>query len=67
MDIGGLYWSFLIGTIGIGYAWYGKKVANILMLISGIGMMFYPYFVSNIWISIIVGILFVILPFVLRR
>ena len=67
MDIGSLYWSFLIGTIGLGYVLYGKKIYNIIMIVSGIGMMVYPYFVSNIWISIIVGVLFVILPFILRR
>lgn len=63
MNAGMLLWSFLIGTIGLGYVIYGKKVSNIIALLSGMAMMIYPYFVNNIFVSIIVGIILFFLPF----
>ena len=64
MNTGMLLWSFLIGTIGLGYFIYGKKGSNMVALIAGIGMMAYPYFIDNIIVSIIVGIILMVIPFV---
>lgn len=65
MNTGMLLWSFFIGTIGLGYVMYGKKSPNMIALFSGMAMMIYPYFVENIFISIIVGVILFVLPFVL--
>ncbi len=67
MNIGSLYLSFLIGTIGLGYVMYGKKISNIIMILSGMGMMIYPYFVKELWLSIIVGFLLFFLPFIFNK
>lgn len=66
MNTGMLLWSFLIGTIGLGFVMYGKKAPNFVALISGMIMMVYPYFVDNIFVSIIVGVLLFIVPFVIK-
>jgi hypothetical protein len=42
-----LFW----GLIGMAYFVYGKKQSNAIALGAGIGLMFFPYFVSNAWIS----------------
>lgn len=65
MNTAMILWGFIIGMIGMGYFIYGKKVSNFYVLISGIVMMIYPYFVSNIFVSIAVGIDLIILPFYL--
>ena len=65
MNTAMMLWGFIIGMIGMGYFIYGKKVSNFYVLISGIVMMIYPYFVSNIFVSIAVGITLIILPFYL--
>ena len=65
MNTAMILWGFIIGMIGIVYFIYGKKVSNFYVLISGIAMMIYPYFISNIFISIAVGIALIILPFYL--
>jgi len=56
-----LFW----GLIGMAYFVYGKKQSNAIALGAGIGLMFFPYFVSNAWISAAVGIILTILPFVI--
>lgn len=66
MNTGMLFWSFIIGTIGLGYFIFGKKGSNIVALISGIIMMGYPYFVTNIWISILIGLLLIVAPFIIN-
>ena len=65
MNTAMILWGFIIEMIGMGYFIYGKKVSNFYVLISGIVMMIYPYFVSNIFVSIAVGIDLIILPFYL--
>ena len=65
MNTAMILWGFIIGMIGMGYFIYGKKVSNFYVLISGIAMMIYSYFVSNIFVSIAVGIALIILPFYL--
>jgi len=65
MNTAMILWGFIIGVIGMGYFIYGKKVSNFYILISGIVMMIYPYFVGNIFVSIAVGIALIILPFYL--
>jgi len=56
-----LFW----GLIGMAYFVYGKKQSNFTALGAGVGLMLFPYFVSNAWISAAVGIILAILPFVI--
>lgn len=61
-----LIWSLLISSIGLGYFLYGKKASNLIPLISGLFMMIYPYFIQNVLVSILVGIVLIIAPFVIK-
>jgi hypothetical protein len=38
-----------------------------MALLSGIGLMVFPFFVSNIWLSIVIGIALMALPFIIRN
>ncbi len=60
-------WGMIFGAIGFGFFIYGKKQKAIIPLISGIGLMVFPYFISNIFILVTTGIVFVALPFILKR
>jgi hypothetical protein len=60
-------WGVFFGSIGLGYFIYGKKQKAIIPLLSGIGLMLFPYFISNVFIFIIIGGVFVILPFIIKR
>ena len=67
MDMGTLLLSSTIfGSVGVGYFIYGKKQAQFVPLLSGIGLCVYPYFVSNIYLNFSLGTVLVILPWVIK-
>ena len=49
--------SFLFGGIGLGIFIYGKRQARMLLVIVGLALMIYPYFVSNWGLSLAIGTL----------
>jgi hypothetical protein len=67
MDTSTLMWGMILGSIGLGFFLYGKKQKTIVPLISGVGLMVLPYFISNIFILVATGVVFVVLPFILKR
>ena len=67
MNTSTLLWGVIFGSIGLGFFIYGKKQKAIIPLISGIGLMVFPYFISNIFILVTTGIVFVALPFFIKR
>lgn len=54
--------SIFTGAFGTGYMIYGIKQQAFVALISGIILSAYPYFVPNIFLSMCIGIFFIILP-----
>jgi hypothetical protein len=54
-----LMWGVIFGSIGLGFFVYGKKQNAIVPLLSGIVLMVFPYFVSNLYILILTGIVLV--------
>jgi hypothetical protein len=66
MDSSTLLWGILYGSIGMGYFVYGKKQQRVIALLAGVGLMVFPYFVSNVWLSIMIGITLMALPFFMR-
>ena len=61
-----LMWGIIFGSIGLGFFVYGKKQKAIIPILSGIGLMVFPYFISNIYIMILSGIVLVALPYFIR-
>lgn len=59
-----LIFSFLFGTIGLGYFIYGKKQSLFVPLFTGLALMVYPYFVSNSYVMVAVGIVLCAVPWV---
>ena len=60
-------WGVIFGSIGLGFFVYGKKQKAIIPFISGIGLMVIPYFISNVFILVTTGIVFVAFPFFIKR
>jgi len=58
--------SLIFGSIGMWYFIYGKKDRKIIPLLSGIIMMIYPYFITNIYYSVLLGIFLMVIPFFIR-
>ncbi len=56
----------IFGSIGLGYFVYGKKQSSLVPLVCGLGLMAFPYFVSNTVVLVIVGVLLSAIPYFIR-
>jgi len=61
-----LIWGLLFGSVGLAYFIYGKKQKRGVPFASGIGLMVFPYFVSNSYLTVIIGAALIALPYFLR-
>ncbi len=66
MDTSTIILGVLFGAIGIGYIVYGRKQKRGIALLSGIVLCACPYFVSNIYLIIFIGIALMALPFFIK-
>ncbi len=57
------FFAMLFGAVGVGYFIYGRKERRGSMLLSGIALCLFPYFVSNVWLVLFVGAGLLALPF----
>jgi hypothetical protein len=62
-----LLWGLLFGSIGVGFALYGRQQRAVVPLLCGIALMVYPYFVPNVFALVAIGIVLMALPYFLRR
>jgi hypothetical protein len=61
-----LIWGLLFGSVGLAYFMYGRKRKRGVPFLSGIGLMVFPYFVSNVYLIVIIGMALIALPYFLR-
>jgi hypothetical protein len=61
-----LYWGLLFGSIGLGFFVYGKKQKAIMPLVSGLGLMVFPYFISNPYVLVLSGVGLMVIPYFIR-
>ncbi len=61
-----LIWGMVFGVIGLGFFSYGKKQMAMVPLFTGIALFLFPYFISNVYMLVIVGIILVVLPYFVR-
>jgi hypothetical protein len=57
--------SFIFGSIGMAFIVYGRKQLNLVAIGAGIGLCVFPYFMTNLWMMIAIGVALVLLPFVI--
>jgi hypothetical protein len=56
----------LFGAIGLGYFVYGRRQKKLVPLACGVGLMCYPYFVSNATLLVVIGCVLLVLSFFVR-
>ncbi len=61
-----LFWGVLFGSVGLGYFVYGKKQRRFAPLLCGIGLMAFPYFISNTVLLVVVGLALSVVPYFVR-
>jgi predicted membrane protein len=62
-----LLWGLLFSSIGLGLFIYGRKQGAAVPLVCGLALIIYPYFVSNTYLLVGIGIALAALPYILRR
>jgi hypothetical protein len=62
-----LLWGLLFGSIGIGFAIYGKQQRKAVPLMCGLALMVFPYFVTNTTLLVAVGLALTALPYFIRH
>lgn len=65
-DSAHLIWSVIFGGIGIGFFTYGRKQKAVFPFIIGIALFAFPYFISNIYMLVIAGVVLVVLPYFIK-
>lgn len=66
MDTSSLLWGLLFGSIGVGFLIYGRKQRAVVPLICGLGLVIFPYFVSNTILLVAIGAVLIAIPYFLR-
>ena len=66
MDTSSLLWGLLFGSIGLGFVIYGRRQRAVVPLLCGLGLMIFPYFVSNTILMIAIGGALMAIPYFLR-
>jgi hypothetical protein len=61
-----LLWGLLFGSLGLGFFVYGKKQKAVVPMICGIGLMVYPYFISNTYALVAIGCVLTAVPYFIR-
>ena len=62
LDSSYLYTSLIFSSIGFGYFIYGKKQKHKVAYYSGIGLIVYPYFITELPLMILIGIALMAVP-----
>lgn len=66
MDTTLIFSGLLFGSIGLGYLVYGRKQRHGMALLAGVSLCVFPYFVNGVWLTIVIGLGLVLLPFVIK-
>jgi hypothetical protein len=61
-----LLWGLLFGSIGLGFFVYGKRQRAAVPMLCGVALMIFPYFVSGIILTIVIGTVLIAIPYFLR-
>ena len=56
----------LYGAVGLGYFVYGKRQKMLVPLFCGLGLMGFPYFVSDATMLVVIGCVLLGLPFFVK-
>jgi len=57
-----LIWGIIFGSIGAGFAIYGKKQKAIVPLCVGVTLCVFPYFIENVYVLVGIGLALMAIP-----
>lgn len=59
--------NILFSSVGFAYFIYGKKNQNFVFIFDGLILCVFPYFVSSVTITLVLGLLLIIFPFIYKN
>ena len=62
MTLSWMLWSMLFGSAGLGFLVYGTRQKAIVPLVTGVTLMLYSFFVTNIYLLVGIGVALVLTP-----
>ncbi|HQT43950.1 MAG: hypothetical protein ACYC3A_01155 [Halothiobacillus sp.] len=66
MDQAVLLWGLLFGSIGLGFLIYAKQQRAVVPLVAGLALSIYPFFVSNVYVLVLIGLILTVIPYFIR-
>jgi hypothetical protein len=66
VSAGNLFLGLFFSTIGLGFFVYGKKQGALVPLACGLLLMVYPYFISNMLLVVLIGLVLIAVPYFVR-
>lgn len=67
MNASSLFWGMIFSAIGVGFFVYGKKQAAFVPLLCGLALMIFPFFVSNTYALVAIGLVLIAIPYFTRQ
>jgi hypothetical protein len=61
-----LIWGMIFGSIGVGFFIYGKKQKAIVPLSVGIALCVFPYFIADVYVLVLIGVVLMAIPYFVR-
>lgn len=61
-----LVWAMIFGSFGLGFLVYARKQRAAVPLAVGIALFIFPYFIPNVYMLVVVGLVLVALPYFVR-
>ena len=61
-----LMWGMLFGAIGFGFFLYGKKQKLVVPLCVGIALCVVPYFIADVYVLVLIGVVSMAIPYFIR-
>ena len=65
-DSSQIIWGVIFGGIGFGYFLYGKKQRAIVPLFVGITLCVFPYFVKDVYMLALAGMVLMAIPYFVK-
>jgi hypothetical protein len=66
MDTANLIWGMLFGAIGGGYLVYGLRQKLLVPALCGLALGLFGWFVDRAWVTVVVGLALMAVPYFLR-
>lgn len=61
-----LMWGMFFGSIGVGFFIYGRKQQAVVPLCVGFALCVFPYFIANVYVLVLVGLVLMAIPYFAR-